>query len=104
MGHSSIKVTFDTYGHLFPGRGKEASARYEKSMADARVRHKTEASVSNPLAMMGKKAGKNWLRGVDLNHRPLGYEAIDLLLSSLIYGTSGIVRNRKEASGERFGS
>ena len=24
MGHSSIKVTFDTYGHLFPGRGKEA--------------------------------------------------------------------------------
>ena len=36
MGHSSIKVTFDTYGHLFPGRGKEASGRYEKSMEDAR--------------------------------------------------------------------
>ena len=45
-----------------------------------------------------------WLRGVDLNHRHLGYEAIDLLLSSSIDGTSGIVRNRKEASGERFGS
>ena len=28
MGHSSIQVTFDTYGHLFPGRGKEASGRY----------------------------------------------------------------------------
>ncbi len=40
MGHSSIKVTFDTYGHLFPSRGKEASARYEKSMAAARVRQK----------------------------------------------------------------
>jgi hypothetical protein len=51
MGHSSIKVTFDRYGHLFPGRGKEASARYEKSMADAKVRHKAEASVSNPLAI-----------------------------------------------------
>jgi integrase len=51
MGHSSIKVTFDTYGHLFPGRGKEASARYEKSMADAKVRHKAEAGVSNPLAI-----------------------------------------------------
>ena len=50
-GHSSIKVTFDTYGHLFPGRGKEASARYETSMADAKVRHKAEASVSNPLAI-----------------------------------------------------
>ena len=55
MGHSSIKVTFDTYGHLFPGRGKEASARYEKSMADARVRHRTEASVSNPLAIDGEE-------------------------------------------------
>src|ERR1700692_3828122 len=51
MGHSSIKVTFDTYGHLFPGRGKAASPRYEKSMADAKVRHKAEASVSNPLAI-----------------------------------------------------
>jgi len=32
MGHSSIHVTFDTYGHLFPGRGKDASERFEKSM------------------------------------------------------------------------
>ena len=30
---------------------QEASARYEKSMADAKVRHKAEASVSNPLAI-----------------------------------------------------
>ncbi len=47
MGHSSIKVTFDTYGHLFPSRGKEANARYEKSIADAKVRHNAKASVSN---------------------------------------------------------
>ena len=46
----------------------------------------------------------DWLRGVDLNHRPLGYERIDLLLSSSIYGTSGIVRNRKEASETGIGS
>jgi integrase len=49
MGHSSIHVTFDTYGHLFPGRGKEASARFEKSMDAAR--RKSEAVVSNPLAI-----------------------------------------------------
>jgi integrase len=45
MGHSSIHVTFDTYGHLFPGRGREASARYEKSMDEAR--RNSEATVSN---------------------------------------------------------
>src|SRR5215470_18777188 len=49
MGHSSIKVTFDTYGHLFPGRGAESSARYEKSMEKAR--RKSEADVSNMLAI-----------------------------------------------------
>jgi len=59
---------------------------------------------SGLLPRLWRRAVESWLRGVDLNHRPLGYEAIDLLLSSSIYGTSGIVRNRKEASGERFGS
>jgi hypothetical protein len=49
MGNSSIHVTFDTYGHLFPGRGKEASERFEKSMEMARK--KAEADVSNPLAI-----------------------------------------------------
>jgi len=49
MGHSSIHVTFDTYGHLFPGSGKEASDRFEKSMELARK--KAEADVSNPLAI-----------------------------------------------------
>ena len=56
MGHSSIKVTFDTYVHLFPGRGKEASGRYEKSMQEARS--KSEADVSNLLAIEGKKPPK----------------------------------------------
>lgn len=58
MGHSSIKVTFDTYGHILPGRGKETSARYEKSMAEAKVRHKAEAGVSNPLAIDGEEGQK----------------------------------------------
>jgi hypothetical protein len=42
----------------FPGRGKEASARYEKSMADARVRHKAEAGVSNPLAINAEEGSE----------------------------------------------
>jgi integrase len=56
MGHSSIHVTFDTYGHLFPGRGREASARYERSMDAAR--RKSEATVSNPLAIDSEVIGK----------------------------------------------
>jgi integrase len=52
MGHSSIKVTFDTYGHLFPGCGKAASDRYEKAMEAAR--QKPSSSVSNLLAIEGK--------------------------------------------------
>jgi hypothetical protein len=56
MGHSSIHVTFDTYGHLFPGRGKDASERFEKSMDIARK--KAEADVSNPLAKHGDETGK----------------------------------------------
>ncbi|HYK58019.1 MAG TPA: site-specific integrase [Bryobacteraceae bacterium] len=55
MGHSSIKVTFDTYGHLFPGRGKEASDRYEKAMRDAR--EKCTADVRKTFAIDGEEKG-----------------------------------------------
>jgi hypothetical protein len=52
MGHSSIQITFDTYGHLFPRQGAETSARYEKSMEAARV--KSGPDVSKALAMEGE--------------------------------------------------
>lgn len=55
MGHSTIKVTFDTYGHLFPGRGKEASDRYEKAMRDAR--EKSKADGSKMVAIEGEEKG-----------------------------------------------
>ena len=29
MGHSSIKLTFDLYGHLFPGSRDEARVRMD---------------------------------------------------------------------------
>jgi hypothetical protein len=48
------RAPFDIYSHLFPGRGKEASDRYERAMENARA--KSEAVVSNPLAM--DKEGK----------------------------------------------
>jgi integrase len=36
LGHSSIQVTFDTYGHLFPQSRREAASRLENAMFDAR--------------------------------------------------------------------
>jgi integrase len=66
MGHSSIKVTFDTYGHLFPGRGKEASSKYEKAMQDARQKAEEKATseaspespVRNPLGISAGDGSK----------------------------------------------
>jgi hypothetical protein len=61
IGHSSIKVTFDTHDHLFPGRGKEASDRYEKAMRDARKSRK------RMLAIDGEERG-----GRDATNENLG--------------------------------
>jgi integrase len=36
LGHSSIQVTFDTYGHLFPQAKAEASEKLEKRMFEGR--------------------------------------------------------------------
>ena len=35
MGHSSIKVTYDLYGHLFPGNEAEAGALLDSYLAGA---------------------------------------------------------------------
>jgi integrase len=37
MGHSSISVTMDVYGHLLPGGGEELAAGLEKMRADGRA-------------------------------------------------------------------
>ena len=54
---ADLKVgNFDPHSYLFPGRGKGASDRYEKSMETARRR--LEADVSSPLAMDGGQSRK----------------------------------------------
>jgi hypothetical protein len=49
MGHSNINVTFDTYGHLFPGTGSLAAGRFQESMNKART--KTDPNGSNLVAI-----------------------------------------------------
>ncbi|MFN8009040.1 MAG: site-specific integrase [Terriglobia bacterium] len=46
LGHSSVQITFDIYGHLFPQAKAEASEKFEERMLRARE----EASVSKLLA------------------------------------------------------
>jgi integrase len=44
MGHSSIQITFDRYGHLFPGHEDEAAERLDAYIA---------AAVSTPVTNIG---------------------------------------------------
>jgi Phage integrase family len=60
MGHSSIKITVDTYGHLIPGSNKAAVDRLDTTGRNPRAaapdKHARDAAVSG---------GSNWLPFVD---------------------------------------
>jgi hypothetical protein len=36
MGHSSIQVTFDIYGHLFPQSRREAAEKFQQAMLEGK--------------------------------------------------------------------
>jgi len=54
MGHSSITVTLDRYGHLFPGSEEEAAVLLDAYLQDAYAR----AREADPDESCGKSAGK----------------------------------------------
>jgi hypothetical protein len=54
MGHSSITVALDRYGHLFPGSGEEAANLLDAYLADAH-----ERARQAEIAPCGESAGKN---------------------------------------------
>jgi hypothetical protein len=59
LGHSSIKVTFDTYGHLFPQAKQEASSKLEEAMFAARKEPSVENLVEKlPKQSHGKRDGR----------------------------------------------
>jgi hypothetical protein len=58
MGHSSIQVTFDTYGHLFPQSRREAAQKLQAAM----TRSKDKANVSSLLAVHNISAKKRSMR------------------------------------------
>lgn len=54
MGHASIQITMDTYGHLFPAARKEATARLETEMQKP-VKSSGEPIGSAMVAQTGQK-------------------------------------------------
>jgi integrase len=44
MGHATIQMTFDRYGHLMPGSRDQARARMDAYLADATVGHTVSAT------------------------------------------------------------
>ena len=88
----------DTYGHLIPQRNPEASIKLEKSLFGEKPNVRAlleqmpeDAQIEkvNWGRCLLKELNLGWLRGRDLNPRPLGYEPNELPGCStprLIYG------------------
>ncbi|MEZ5403176.1 MAG: site-specific integrase [Bryobacteraceae bacterium] len=49
LGHSSIKITMDTYGHLFDGGDREASDAMEKTFGSESIQNRSDASGTLPI-------------------------------------------------------
>jgi hypothetical protein len=53
------------------------------------------------MEVQGKKlygdSAEDWLRGLDLNQRPLGYESDNLCIFNKLENTDGTPNHRKEA-------
>jgi hypothetical protein len=59
LGHSSIQVTFDTYGHLFPQSRREASSKLEQAMFGKRQEAPVEKLVERaPQQAVTRPASK----------------------------------------------
>ena len=65
MGHSSIQVTFDIYGHLFPQSRREAAVKLQQAMLEG----KTKANGSSLVAGQNKT---NRLRSIDRKRKVAG--------------------------------
>jgi hypothetical protein len=56
MGHSSITVTLDRYGHLFPGSEEEAAVLLDAYLAES---HERARSASVPDSNCGETVGND---------------------------------------------
>ena len=74
LGHSSVQVTVDVYGHLIPGANRAAVDRL-----DAQPARNPAATSANPSRTRKALSGcKNWSRRADSNRGPADYESAAL--------------------------
>lgn len=59
LGHSSVQVTFDTYGHLFPQAREEAAAKFQKAMLAGRKKAFGSSLVAKPVETPNHKVRKD---------------------------------------------
>jgi hypothetical protein len=59
MGHSSVQVTFDIYGHLFPQAKEEAAAKFQKAMLAGRPKPFGSSLVAKPQNRRSNKQSRN---------------------------------------------
>jgi integrase len=55
LGHSSIKLTMDTYGHLFPGADREAASHMDKIFAESAKEETPARTVASKVVEIRKK-------------------------------------------------
>ncbi len=94
MGHSSIQVTVDTYGHLVPGADVSFVDRLAEKPGKKRAAKQQNATPAQPALDAGSETAayvveSDWLRGLDLNQRPLGYESDNLSIFNKVENTDG---------------
>ena len=79
LGHSSVQVTVDVYGHLIPGANRAAVDRL-----DAQPARNPAATSANPSRTRKALSGcKNWSRRADSNRGPADYESVTVTMISV---------------------
>jgi integrase len=63
MGHASITITFDRYGHLFPGNESEAAGLLDRYLARSAAASEPK-TVTPKIRKRGQRTDQSWLRGL----------------------------------------
>ncbi len=70
LGHSSVQVTVDVYGHLIPGANRAAVDHLDAQPP----RNPAATSANRGRTRKALSDWKHWSRRVGSNHRPADYE------------------------------